>query len=282
MKNKASANQQFLERAVQFVKTNQRLFTCRDFVDLYGYSQDNFNQLVHRIGDDIIMVGNGKYIPTRLLKSINSLDTSHSDKTEHEFCQTPSLCNDNDLLLWFLGQNIHNIRSNYKNVKGIYNRLKLNYEPESSALHEIKLPPDIINNMDVEISAYTNDTVKIIIGCSSNPILLNHADIDKLINTYHEIRESLLLYTPNVPPLDQMRITQFDYAIDAVYYKVGNFNTYGMEFPTFIKALAKVYYPEKNKMRLEQPNVSNIDWNIDQLKAFVDKILPFNFNNIAV
>ena len=132
--------------------------------------------------------------------------------------------------------------------------------------------------MDTQIYIYPTDTVKIIIGCSSNPIILNHSDISKLINTYEQIRHKLLSYSSHVPTLDTMRITQFDYAIDAVYYKMGNFNEIGMEFPTFIKSLAKIYYPEKNMMRFEQPNVSNIDLSIYNIQNLVDNILPINFN----
>ena len=70
-------------------------------------------------------------------------------------------------------------------------------------------------------------------------------------------------------------------AIDAIYYKIGNFNQIGLEFPTFIKSLVKVYYPKKNKVRFEQPNVNNINLSMNQLKQIVDTILPINFNALT-
>jgi hypothetical protein len=274
-----NAKDKFINHAIDFVLQNHKPFRFRDFT-LLGYSHHNFNQLVNRCKDDILKIGKDKYFPKGLLKS-NTLYSSISDNSQAQTCQK-SILNDPDLLLYFLGQNIHNIRSNFKKVNGIYSNLhKQGYEPEPTPLHEIKLDPEIINYMDIQIYVYPTDTVKIIIGCSSDPILLSHSDIDKLIKTYEQIRQKLLAYSSCIPTLDYMRITQFDYAIDAIYYKVGNFNQIGLEFPTFNKSLAKVYYPENNKIRFEQPNISNIDLSINNLQHLVDTILPINFNALT-
>lgn len=275
-----TAKDKFISDAIEFVKLNNKPFTFKDFI-LKGYSHVNFNQLVRRNKDDILKIGKDKYFPKILLESLIMLYSSISDNSQAQPCQKSPLDNPDDLLIYCLSQNIHNIRSTLKNVTGIYSNLKdQRYQPEpNTALHEIKLEPELINFMDIQIKVFPNDTVQILIGCSPNPIILNHDDIDKLTNTYEQLRQYLYNYASHVSPLDFMRITQFDYAIDAVYYKIGNLNTFGMEFPTFKKHLAKIYYPAKNMIRFEQPNVNN-ELSINQLKHIVDTILPINFNSI--
>ena len=269
------ANEKFINHTIEFVRKNNKPFTFRDFI-LLNYSHDNFNKLISRNRNHIVKVGKDGYFPKALLKSLNTLYSSISDNISDKL----PLSNP-DLLIYFLSQNIHNIRSTLKNVTGIYSNLKdQRYQPEpNTALHEIKLEPEPINFMDIQIKVFTNDTVQILIGCSSNPIILNTADIDKLTNTYEQLRQYLYNYASYVPSLDSMRITQFDYAIDAIYYKVGNFNTFGMEFPTFRKLLVKIYYPAKNMIRFEQPNVNN-ELSINQLKHIVDTILSIDFDSI--
>ena len=63
-----NTNDKFLTHAIDFVKQNQKPFTFRDFI-LLGYSQDNFNQLVHRNKDDILKIGKSKYFPKKLFES---------------------------------------------------------------------------------------------------------------------------------------------------------------------------------------------------------------------
>lgn len=277
-----NVNEKFINYAIEFVRKNNKPFTFKDFA-LLGYSRANFNQLVRRNKDDILKIGKDKYFPKSLLKSINTqyslISDNISDKPQSPLSNPLS---DPDLLIYFLYQNIHNIRSTLKNVTRIYSNLKdQDYQPEpNSALHEIKLDPQNINFMDTQIKVFPNDTVQILIGCSRNPIILNDSDIDKLTNTYEQLRQYLSTYASFVPTLDYMRITQFDYARDAVYYKVGNFNTVGLEFPTFKKLLVKIYYPTTNMIRFEQPNVNN-ELSINQLKQIVDQhILPLDFNSI--
>ena len=96
---------------------------------------------------------------------------------------------DDLLLLYFFSQNIHNIRSHIKGANGLYEKLKLYYEPQDTPFKEINLTLNSINGMDIEVIIYTNDTIKIIISCSHEPIILNKQDINKLIDTYNQIRE---------------------------------------------------------------------------------------------
>lgn len=231
-----NAKEKFLNHAIEFVNQNKKPFTFRDFI-LLGYTHENFNQLIHRCKNEIIKVGKDMYFPKSLCNTLYSSITDNiSDKT-------PSPLTNPDLLLYFLAQNIHNIRSTFKTVTGIYAKLiKQGHNPEpNSPLHEIRLESPSFNLMDIKIYIYPTDTVKIIIRCSSNPIILNHKDIDKLTDTYEQLRQYLSSYASHIPPLDYMRITQFDYAQDAIYYKIGNF-TFNMEFPTFKKHLVKIYY----------------------------------------
>jgi hypothetical protein len=180
----------------------------------------------------------------------------------------------NLLLIYFLSQNIHNIRSHIKGANGLYKILKLYYEPKETPFKEIKLSPNSINGMDIEVTIYTNDTIKIIIGCSNEPIILNKQDIDKLIDTYNQIRYFLLQYSQNIPSIDQMRITQFDYARDFVLYKVGPFGTFDMEFQTFFGYLGKIYSKGHNLQRIEK-RIANVELSLKQL---IDKLLPITFN----
>ena len=162
-----TAKDKFISDAIEFVKLNNKPFTFKDFI-LKGYSHVNFNQLVRRNKDDILKIGKDKYFPKILLESLIMLYSSISDNSQAQPCQKSPLDNPDDLLIYFLSQNIHNIHSTLKNVTGIYSNLKdQRYQSEpNTALHEIKLEPELINFMDIQIKVFPNDTVQILIGCS--------------------------------------------------------------------------------------------------------------------
>ena len=156
-----TAKDKFISDAIEFVKLNNKPFTFKDFI-LKGYSHVNFNQLVRRNKDDILKIGKDKYFPKILLESLIMLYSSISDNSQAQPCQKSPLDNPDDLLIYFLSQNIHNIRSTLKNVTGIYSNLKAQgYQPEpNSALQEIKIEPEPINFMDIQIKVFTNDMSK--------------------------------------------------------------------------------------------------------------------------
>lgn len=262
-KKKLFAKDIFLTKAKDIITTHQRPFDRHDF----KFSQTYFNKLVNSCKNEIIKIGKDKYMLLSLLKAYNSENlTIPLGKIVRD--------QDNLILIYFLNQNIHNIRSNIKGAIGLYDKLKLYYELKETPFKEIQISLNFINGMDIEVSIYRNDTIKIIIGCSNKPIIINKQDIDKLIDTYKQIRNLLLQYSQTIPPIDKMRITQFYYARDFVLYKVGPFGTFGMEFQTFFGYLGKIYNKDVNLQRIEK-RIANVELSLKQL---IDKLLPITFN----